>query len=118
MFKRLVQLKRRGVERSGASVYLCLLTVGDRRGRTLKPEIQARAMERLKGVINHSLRSSDAFSRYSVSQYIILLPSVTYENGEQVMRRIMSAFNKAYVRKDVSVSYSLNVVLPQEEILQ
>ena len=34
------------------------------------------------------------------------------------MHRILSAFNKAYVRKDVSVSYSLNVVLPQEEILQ
>ena len=118
VFKRLVQLERRGVERSGDSVYLCLLTVGDRKGRTLKPEIQARAMERLRNVINSSLRSSDAFARYSVSQFIILLPSATYENGEQVMHRILSAFNKAYVRKDVSVSYSLNVVLPQEEILQ
>ena len=118
VFKRLVQLERRGVERSGDSVYLCLLTVGDRRGRTLKPEIQARAMERLKGVINHSLRSSDAFSRYSVSQYIILLPSVTYENGEQVMRRIMSAFNKAYVRKDVAVTYSLNLILPKEDTIE
>ena len=84
----------------------------------LKPEIQARAMERLKGVINHSLRSSDAFSRYSVSQYIILLPSVTYENGEQVMRRIMSAFNKAYVRKDVAVTYSLNLILPKEDTIE
>ncbi|MCD8168177.1 MAG: hypothetical protein LUE94_02440 [Clostridiales bacterium] len=118
VFKRLVQLERRGVERSGDSVYLCLLTVGDRRGRTLKPEIQARAMERLKSVINLSLRSSDAFSRYSVSQYIILLPSATYENGEQVMRRIMSAFNKAYVRKDVAVTYSLNVVLPKEDTIE
>ena len=118
VFKRLVQLERRGVERSGDSVYLCLLTVGDRKGRTLKPEIQARAMERLRNVINSSLRSSDAFARYSVSQFIILLPSATYENGEQVMHRILSAFNKAYVRKDVSVSYSLNVVLPQEEVLQ
>lgn len=117
VFKRLVQLERRGVERSGDSVYLCLITVGDRRGRTLKPEIQARAMDRLKGAINKSLRSSDVYARYSVSQYIILLPSATYENGEVVMRRILSAFNKAYVRKDVAVTYSLNVVLPQEDII-
>lgn len=117
VFKRLVQIERRGVERSGESTYLCLLTVGDRKGRTLKPEIQARAMERLKGAIGSSLRSSDAFARYSVSQYIILLPSATYENGEVVMRRILSAFNKAYVRKDVAVTYSLNVVLPQDHML-
>ena len=50
VFKRLVQLERRGVERSGDSVYLCLLTVGDRKGRTLKPEIQTRAMERPEGI--------------------------------------------------------------------
>ena len=72
VFKRLVQLERRGVERSGDSVYLCLLTVGDRKGRTLKPEIQARAMERLRASIQKSLRSSDVYARYSVSQFILL----------------------------------------------
>lgn len=116
VFKRLVQLERRGVERSGDSVYLCLLTVGDRRGRTLKPEIQARAMDRLRGAVSRSLRSSDAYARYSVSQYIILLSSATYENGEQAMRRILTAFNKSYVRKDVAVTYSLDVLAPQETI--
>ena len=45
-------------------------------------------------------------------------PSVTYENGEQVMRRIMSAFNKAYVRKDVAVTYSLNLILPKEDTIE
>lgn len=112
VFKRLVQLEKRTVARSGDSVYLCLLTVGDRRGRTLKSEIQARAMERLKNVVQLALRSSDSYSRYSVSQYILLLPSTTFENGERVMQRILSAFNKAYVRKDVAVSYSLNMIRP------
>ncbi len=115
VFKRLVQLEKRVVARSGDSEYLCLLTVGDRRGRTLKAEIQARAMERLKNVIQSALRSSDSYSRYSVSQYIILLPATNYENGERVMQRILSAFNKAYVRKDVAVSYSLKAVRPSPE---
>lgn len=112
VFKRLVQLERRGVERSGDSVYLCLLTVGDRKGRTLKPEIQARAMERLREAIRRSLRSSDVYARYSVSQYILLLSSATYENSEMVMNRVLSAFNKSYVRKDVAVNYSLDVLQP------
>lgn len=112
VFKRLVQLEKRTVARSGDSVYLCLLTVGDRKGRILKAEIQARAMERLKQAIQMTLRSSDSYSRYSVSQYIMLLPSITHENGERVMQRIVSAFNKAYVRKDVAVSCSLNAIRP------
>lgn len=112
VFKRLFQIEQRGVERSGDSIYLCLITVSDRRGRTLKPEIQARAMERLKQAIKDSLRSSDAFSRYSVSQYILLLPTTTYENGERAMRRVLSSFNRNYVRKDVAVNYSLSPVLP------
>lgn len=112
VFKRLYQLERRGVERSGSSVYLCLLTVGNRRGGTLKPDIQMRAMDRLKVSIKDSLRSSDLFARYSVSQYTILLPGITYENSEMVMKRIVSAFNRLYVRKDVVVSYSLSPVLP------
>lgn len=112
VFKRLVQLERRGVERSGDSVYLCLLTVGDRKGRTLKSEIQARAMERLRGAIQNSLRSSDVYARYSVSQFIILLTSATCENSEMVMNRILSTFNKSYVRKDVAVNYSLDVLRP------
>lgn len=112
VFKRLVQLERRGVERSGDSVYLCLVTVGDRKGRTLKPEIQARAMERLRAAVQKSLRSSDVYARYSVSQYIILLSSATYENSDMVMNRILSTFNKSYVRKDVAVNYSLDVLHP------
>lgn len=112
VFKRLVQLERRGVERSGDSVYLCLLTVGDRKGRTLKPEIQARAMERLRASIQSSLRSSDLYARYSVSQFILLLTSATFENSEMVMNRILSTFNKSYVRKDVAVNYSLDVLKP------
>lgn len=116
VFKRLVQLESRGVERNGESVYLCLLTVGDRTGRTLKPGIQTRAMERLREAIKDSLRASDAYARYSVSQYMVLLPSATYENSEMVMKRVLNAFNRSYMRKEVSVSYSLDVVLPTEDL--
>lgn len=115
VFKRLFQIEQRGVERSGDSIYLCLITVSDHSGRTLKPEIQARAMERLKQAVKSSLRSSDAFARYSVSQYILLLPTTTYENGERAIHRVLTSFNRNYVRKDVAVTYSLSPVLPDHK---
>ena len=71
-----------------------------------------RAMEHLNGAIRNSLRCSDVYTRYSVSQYIILLPTTTYENGERVVRRILGNFNRNYVRKDVAINYSLSPILP------
>ena len=69
-------------------------------------------MERLRASIQKSLRSSDVYARYSVSQFILLLSSATFENSEMVMERILSVFNKSYVRKDVAVNYSLDVLKP------
>lgn len=43
------------------------------------------------------------FTRYSISQYLILLPTVTIEKGEMVLKRIISNFRKLYNRKDITV---------------
>ena len=53
------------------------------------------------------------YSRYSVSQYMILLPTSTYENGEMVLKRISQNFRKKYTRKDLILNYSLQAVLPK-----
>ena len=59
-----------------------------------------------------SLRCSDVFTRYSISQYLILLPTVTIEKGEMVLKRIISNFRKLYNRKDITVEIRLQPVLP------
>ena len=46
-------------------------------------------MEHLNTSILNSLRCSDVFTRYSISQYLILLPTVTAEKGEMVLKRII-----------------------------
>lgn len=115
VFKRLFWLERRAVSRSGESVYLCLLSIERPKGGKMKPDVLSRAAERLKMVIQSSLRASDIFSRYSVSQYVVLIPAATYENCEAVMARITQAFNKGYVRRDVAAVSQVTAVLPADQ---
>ena len=100
--------------RSGESVYLCLLSIERPDGGKMKADVLGRAAERMKMVIQSSLRASDIFSRYSVSQYVVLIPAATYENCEAVMARITRAFNKGYVRKDVAAVSRITAVFPAD----
>ena len=114
VFRDLYQLERRAIERTGDSIYLCLLTLCDLDGQVPKMNVLNRAMEHLNGAIRNSLRCSDVYTRYSVSQYIILLPTVTAEKGEMVLKRIIGNFHRQYNRRDLSVEYRLQPVLPWE----
>jgi len=73
-----------------------------------------KAMKHLNTAVSTSLRCSDAYTRYSVSQYLILLPTVTSEPAETVLNRICVSFRKLYNRKDLMVDYSLQPVLPRK----
>lgn len=112
VFKDIYQLETRGSERTGDSVFLCLLTISNLKGELLKPAVQARAMDELGESIRNSLRRGDVYTRYSVSQYLMLLPTATYENGEMVLKRIVQTFKKEYSRKDLSITYSLQSIAP------
>ena len=79
-----------------------------------KLAILNKAMEHLNYAIRNSLRCSDVYTRYSISQYIVLLPTVTAEKGEMVLKRITSNFRKQYNRKDLRVEFKLQPVLPWE----
>lgn len=114
VFHDLFQLERRAIERTGDSIYLCLLTVSDLDGHVPKLAVLNKSMEHLNNAVRNSLRCSDVYTRYSISQYIILLPTITAEKGEMVLKRIISNFHKQYNRKDLTIEYKLQPVLPWE----
>lgn len=114
VFHDLFQLERRAIERTGDSIYLCLLTVSNLDGHVPKLAVLNKSMEHLNNAVRNSLRCSDVYTRYSISQYIILLPTVTAEKGEMVLKRIISNFHKQYNRKDLTIEYKLQPVLPWE----
>lgn len=112
VFRDIYQVESRAIERTGDSVFLCLLTVSNSNGQVLKPSIQQKAMAELDRAIQNSLRRGDVYTRYSISQYMILLPTASYEDGAAVLKRICQNFRKQYTRKDLLVSYSLQSVTP------
>ena len=112
VFHDLFQLERRAIERTGDSIYLCMLTVTGLNGKSLKTLILNKAMEHLEASIRGSLRCSDVFARYSISQYLILLPTITSEMAEMVLKRIITNFRKVYNRKDMTVEFRLQPLKP------
>ena len=95
-FKDIYRLQARMAGRLGISVYLALLTVtivkDDHLLQNERLDRMNRLMENLEQVLLTSLRSGDTVSRYSLSQYIVLLPTCTYEDGTMVMQRIQDRF--------------------------
>ncbi len=114
VFRDIYQLERRAIARTGDSIFLGLLTLSQEDGSLPKASVLARAMGHLGNAATASLRHGDVYTRYSVSQYMILLPSASYENGEMVMQRIIRNYKKAYLRKDLVIHYSLQAVTPIE----
>jgi GGDEF domain-containing protein len=64
-------------------------------------------MDKLRGIIGSALRRSDIFTRYSLTQYLIMLPSSNYENGERVLDRICSTFRHECKRIPAEISYNI-----------
>lgn len=59
------------------------------------------------------LRRGDVFTRYSVSQFLIMLPAINYENGEMVMKRIIRNFKKDNPHSKAVLTYKLQSLVPE-----
>lgn len=114
IFKEIYQLYVRSSARSGQSVVLLLLTVTGSDGDVPPKALLNNAMGKLLVTVNQSLRRGDVYTRYSASQYIIMLQSITYENAEMVAERILKRFKKEYPKVPVILETS---VLPIETMI-
>ncbi len=111
IFQHLYQIQARSMERNGLSFYLCLFTI-DSVGVNKKQTLPI-AMKRLEEVIGHSLRVGDTYSRYSVNQYIVLLPSTCYENSIIVGERVLRNFANSKPKLSAKISYHLKHMKPK-----
>lgn len=106
VFKDIYRLNVRSAERTGQTLYVCLINA-ESTGEALPPKTLTPIMDKLFECIRLSLRRGDVYARYSVSQYILMLPATTYENGEMVINRIIRRFHKEKPRSPATLSYSL-----------
>jgi len=93
-------------------VQLALITVLDTTGECMQARRCSAAMEEMKSVLHRSLRSGDICSRFSSAQYLILLPTASYENGMKVLKRIQNNYNQTLIGMTSAMEYSMLPVLP------
>ena len=107
IFKDIYSLELRAQPRTGETVYLSLLTLINKDGERPSVKMLNSFMDKLHECIKKTLRENDVFAQYSVSQFILLLPLTTFENGEMAIKRVVKLFQKLYPYCPLSVVYAL-----------
>ncbi|MGE4214708.1 MAG: bacterial transcriptional activator domain-containing protein [Anaerotignaceae bacterium] len=110
MFKSMAQYTMRMFERTGQSLCMALFTVTDPNGGMPPKKKRLVTMDNLKDTINTSLRRGDLFSRYSATQYIVMLVSADYENSCKVGQRIMDKYNSKFFARTTKITYKVKVM--------
>lgn len=99
-------------KREGRSLHICLVNADGKEGETLSPQKQDTVMRRLCSVLGSNMRGGDVFSRYSVSQFIVLLPLANQKDSENVLERVVKKFRHDNPHSPASVSCSLQTIDP------
>ncbi|RHP36243.1 BTAD domain-containing putative transcriptional regulator [Lachnotalea sp. AF33-28] len=114
VFRQIYRLEVRRSARLGLSEYVLLLTVTPKAYVSQNSDTYLKvindAMEQLKGVLNGSLRIGDVASRYSGSQYVVMLPTCTFESAEMVTNRILTRFYALSKYPKVNIQFSLEEI--------
>lgn len=95
VFKKIYELSARRLQRFGYPIHIALVNLrlkDERKGGRDDGSAIEKGMDMLRDSILSSLRSGDVVTRYSRTQYVIMLPACKYETGEKVMKRIFDDF--------------------------
>lgn len=97
IFKEIYRLEVRKNARLGESHYLVLFTMQLNDGIKIENEqtkkfLAEKAMKDLEHTLRKVLRIGDVATRYSDSQFMVLLPTCTYESSKNVAERVIKAY--------------------------
>ena len=114
-FKTIYRLEARSAARTGQSVYIGLMTVMNSAGDDLpNQKTMNRVMDSLYDIIRRTLRRGDIFTRYSLNQYLVMLPTTTFETSNMVMERIKKVYRREFPNTAVTLRCSTTPVTPDE----
>ena len=110
IFKDIYKIEVKAKPRTGETVFLCLMTLTTSGGEMPSVKLLNAYMDKLHESIRKSLRENDVFAQYSVSQFVLMLPLTTYENGAKALGRVEKAFRKQYPYCPLSIHITLQPV--------
>lgn len=96
-FRDSYRLVSRIIERNGQSVYLMLCSITNGKGMPMdKPDKLEALSGELQNTIQQCLRKGDSFTKYSPSQFLILLVGTNKENCSMIFDRIQRYFSREH----------------------
>lgn len=112
IFKKTYELEVRRAGRLGISVFLSLLSLYPEKslekGSPAYLKVVNDGMEQMERVLLDSLRFGDVVTRYSVNQYLVMLPGCQYEDAKMVLERIQYNFYSIKKHAKIILQYGLD----------
>jgi DNA-binding SARP family transcriptional activator len=109
IFKAVYRAQVRAMMRTGISIFLVLFSITDSGAGQDSVSLMV-AGDKLKEAILSSLRKGDVVAPYSTSQYVVLLPVISYENAQKVVDRVLQKFRFLYRKNNLKVISTINAV--------
>ena len=104
-FKSIYRFLERGIARSGQKVCVILLTIVDGKGKKPLTHEKDVLMKQLGEDIGITLRIGDVYTRYSSSQYLLLVIDTTEEKADRIVDRIRERFLDGRQGEDVLIHH-------------
>lgn len=123
VFREIYRLEARKLSRLGESEYIALITLQlaeEKASENQKKMCQFlinKAMDQLEEVLVDTLRIGDVAARYSDSQFIVLLPTCTYESCLLVSERVLEHFSAKNKGNRIKVKIDYEEVTDSSELL-
>ena len=119
VFRQIYKMEARRLKRLGMAEYVMLLTLKRKNkvyeGNAVDPVLE-KGMSQLEELLRSSLRIGDVLTRYSVTQFIALLPACSYESGVKVGKRIEKQFQNAIKKMRLELSIELMELTAYEKM--
>lgn len=117
-FKKIYDFVVRGMLRRKQDCQMVLFTI-ELKKKFLADDIED-IMDALEKSISVSLRVADTGTKYSNSQYIVLLIDSDMENGKMVAQRVIDHFyqNSRFSDSQVSIRYDIRTIEPSKSIVR
>ena len=115
-FRDSYRLVSRIIERSGQSVFLMLCSITNGKGKPIENEERLKVMsEQLFEAVKSSLRRGDSFTKYSPSQFLILLVGTNKENCDMIYKRIKKGFSQDHKSWEQYIDYIVTSIADVEQ---
>ncbi|NLW71107.1 MAG: hypothetical protein GX061_08520 [Eubacteriaceae bacterium] len=112
IFRDIYKVYMRNLRRLDITIFLAVITMGDvNRTQGEDFTILDKSMNEFCDMMKDNLRKGDVITRYSPSQFALLLPTVNLTTGQVVLNRLKDKFNEKFPSGRFVIDYKLKPLI-------